>query len=298
MTSSFAEDTISLPGVYYGSVAWSDYTGDGKPDLLLTGSNNSFNPISKLYKNTGSGLSEDTSISLPGVDYGSVAWSDYNGDGKPDLLLTGYDNSFNPISKLYKNTGSGFIGDTSISLPGVSGSSVAWSDYTGDGKPDFLLTGNTGSGRISKLYKNTGSGFSEDTSISLPGVGYSSVAWSDYTGDGKPDLLLTGLDNSWNPISKLYKNTGSGFSEDTSISLPGVAEGSVAWSDYTGDGKPDLLLTGLDNSNNRISKLYKNTGSGFSEDTSISLPGVADGSVAWSDYTGDSQPDFLLTGFR
>jgi FG-GAP-like repeat len=117
-------------------------------------------------------FSEDTSISLPGVNYSSVAWSDYTGDGKPDLLLTGQDNSFKPISKLYKNTGSGFSEDTSISLPGVYASSVAWSDYNGDSKPDFLLTGAPNFGQISKLYKNTGSGFSEDTSISLPGVWY------------------------------------------------------------------------------------------------------------------------------
>ena len=291
--SGFSEDTsISLPGVYRSSVAWSDYNGDGKPDFLLTGSG-----ISKLYKNTGSGFSEDTSISLPGVDYGSVAWSDYNGDGKPDLLLTGEGNSYNRISKLYKNTGSGFSEDTSISLPGVTGGSVAWSDYTGDGKPDFLLTGLSNSGRISILYKNTGSGFIPDiTSISLPGVN-GDVAWSDYTGDGKPDFLLTGDDSSYNGISKLYKNTGSGFSEDTSISLPGVWYGSVAWSDYTGDGKPDFLLMGFDNNSyKKLSKLYKNTGSGFSEDTSISLPRVDGSSVAWSDYTGDGKPDFLLTG--
>ncbi|MEL0589293.1 MAG: VCBS repeat-containing protein, partial [Planktothrix rubescens PR222] len=224
-----------------------------------------------------SSFTEDTSISLPAVRAGSVAWSDYNGDGKQDFLLTGYDdNSFGPISKLYKNTGSGFSEDTSISLPGVSCGSVAWSDYTGDGKPDFLLTGYdfSSSNHISKLYKNTGSGFTQDTSISLPGVGGESggesVAWSDYTGDGKPDFLLTGQDNSGKSISKLYKNTGSGFTQDTSISLPGVSFGSVAWSDYTGDGKPDLLLTGYSNSG-PISKLYKNTGSGFTQDTSISL---------------------------
>jgi hypothetical protein len=297
--SGFTEDTsISLPGVSSGSVAWSDYTGDGQPDFLLTGWDNSFNPISKLYKNTGSGFSEDTSISLPGVSSGSVAWSDYTGDGQPDLLLTG-DTGSGRISKLYKNTGSGFSEDTSISLPGVYWGSVAWSDYNADGKPDFLLTGDIGSGGISKLYKNTGSGFTEDTSISLPGVGFSSVAWSDYNGDGKPDFLLTGNTSSeaQSSISKLYKNTGSGFSEDTSISLPGVQGGSVAWSDYDGDGKPDLLLTGLGHSNRTISKLYKNTGSGFSEDTNIYLPyGVQDGSVAWSDYTGDGKPDFLLTG--
>ncbi|MFM6398608.1 hypothetical protein, partial [Planktothrix sp.] len=59
---------------------------------------------------------------------------------------------------------------------------------------------------------STSSSFTEDTSISLPGVDFSSVAWSDYNGDGKQDFLLTGKDNSDNPISKLYKNTGSGVS--------------------------------------------------------------------------------------
>jgi len=251
----------------------------------LTGYDNSLKPISKLYKNTGSGFSEDTSISLPRVRSSNVAWSDYTGDGKPDLLLTGYDNSLKPISKLYKNTGSGFSEDTSISLPVVSGGDVAWSDYTGDGKPDFLLTGyDNSANRISKLYKNTGSGFSEDTSISLPGVGNSSVAWADYTGDSKPDFLLTGYDNSENQISKLYKNTGSGFSEDTSISLPGVYLGDVAWSDYNGDGKPDLLLTGQDNSNNYISKLYKNT-----SDTTPVINGTANNDI----LTGTANPETI-----
>ncbi len=32
--------------------------------------------------------------------------------------------------------------------------------------------------------------------------------------------------------------TGSnGFTEDTAVSLPGVWLGSVAWADYSGDGK-------------------------------------------------------------
>jgi Ca2+-binding RTX toxin-like protein len=284
MTSSFTEDTsISLPGVAYSSVAWSDYNTDGKPDLLLTGLSGT-DYISKLYKNTGSGFSEDTSISLPGVDWGSVAWSDYNADGKPDFLLTGLDGSYNGISKLYKNTGSGFSEDTSISLPGVYHSSVAWSDYTVNSKPDLLLTGWTGSSIISKLYKNTDSGFSEDTSISLPGVSDSSVAWSDYNADGKPDLLLTGYSDSGR-ISKLYKNTDSGFIEDTSISLPGVAYCSVAWSDYNTDGKPDLLLTGYTGSG-FISKLYKNT-----SDTAPTDP--INGTTGADNLTGTANADVI-----
>ena len=49
--------------------------------------------------------------------------------------------------------------NTTLSFPGVSGGSVTWADYNGDGKQEFLLTGITD---ISKLYKNTGNGFEED----------------------------------------------------------------------------------------------------------------------------------------
>ena len=100
--------------------------------------------------------------------------------------------------------------NTTLSLPGVYGGSVAWADYNGDGKQDFLLTGSTSSGYISKLYKNTGNGFTEDTTVSLPDVYNGSVTWADYNGDGKQEFLLTGITD----ISKLYKNTGNGFEED------------------------------------------------------------------------------------
>jgi len=294
-----ANTTLSFPGVSDGSVTWADYNGDGKQDFLLTGS--SFGSyISKLYKNTGNGFTEDTTVSLPGVSYGSVAWADYNGDGKQDFLLTGY--SYNTgsgssyISKLYKNTGNGFTEDTTVSLPGVSYGSVAWVDYNSDGKQDFLLTGSTSSGYISKLYKNTGNGFTEDTTVSLPGVQNRSVAWADYNGDGKQDFLLTGYTGS-GYISKLYKNTGNGFTEDTTVSLPSFSYG--VWADYNGDGKQDLLLTGYSyntGSGGYFSKLYKNTGNGFTEDTTVSLPDVYNGSVTWADYNGDGKQEFLLTG--
>jgi hypothetical protein len=239
----------------------------------------------------------NTTLSFPGVSDGSVTWADYNGDGKQDFLLTGFNTASGSryISKLYKNIGNGFTEDTTVSLPGVSDGSVAWADYNGDGKQDFLLTGSTSSGGyISKLYKSTGNGFTEDTTVSLPGVYGGSVTWADYNGDGKQDFLLTGSSGS-GYISKLYKNTGNGFTEDTTVSLPSVSGGSVAWADYNGDGKQDFLLTGFTGSG-YISKLYKNTGNGFTEDTTVSLPGVS-GYVAWADYNGDGKQDFLLTGF-
>ncbi|PNK14993.1 FG-GAP-like repeat-containing protein, partial [Cylindrospermopsis raciborskii] len=224
---------------------------------------------------------------FPGVGDSSVAWADYDGDGNQDFLLTGYSSDFTRIAKLYRNTGNGFEEDPNVSLPGVGDSSVAWADYDGDGKQDFLLTGYSSDGRIAKLYRNTGNGFEEKTPEGLPGVVVGSVAWADYDGDGKQDFLLTGY-SSDGPIAKLYRNTGNGFEENTNVSLPGVGDSSVAWSK---DGKY-FLLTGY-SSDGRIAKLYRNTGNGFEEKTPEGLPGVGDSSVAWS----KDGKYFLLTGY-
>ena len=98
---------------------------------------------------------------------------------------------------------------------------------------------------LSKMYRNNGdNSFTEQTSITLTGVAYSSVAWGDYDNDGDLDILLTG-DNGSSRISKIYRNNGNNtFTEQTSIALTGVDSSSVAWGDYDNDGDLDILLTG------------------------------------------------------
>ncbi len=290
--SGFSDIGANLTGVDYGSVAWGDYDHDGKLDILLTGDISPDHPITKVYRNTGSGFS-DIGANLSGVWVSSAAWGDYDNDGKLDILLTGADSSGNFISKVYRNTGSGFS-DIGANLPGVVYGSVAWGDYDKDGRLDILLTGvDSSANYITKIYRNTGSGFS-DIGANLPGVFHSSVAWGDYDNDGKLDILLTGEDSSGKYISKVYRNTGSSFS-DIGANLTGIALGSVAWGDYNNDGKLDILLTGDDNSANRIAKVYGNTGNGFS-DIGANLPGIDNSSVAWGDYNNDGKLDILLAG--
>ena len=155
----FTEKTgISLTGVYVGSVAWGDYDNDGDLDILLTGYDSNENEISKIYRNNGDNtFTEQTGISLTGVYDGSVAWGDYDNDGDLDILLTGSDNInyISTISKIYRNNGDNtFAEQTGISLTGVNFSSVAWGDYDNDGDLDILLTGRSGSGYFSKIYRN------------------------------------------------------------------------------------------------------------------------------------------------
>ncbi|MDT9186066.1 VCBS repeat-containing protein, partial [Limnospira sp. PMC 289.06] len=164
------------------------------------------------------------------------------------------------------NDGSGgFTQATNISLTGVDVSSVATADFNGDGDIDILLTGRgSGDNRISRVYLNDGSGgFTQATNISLTGVDVSSVATADFNGDGDIDILLTGRGSGDNRISRVYLNDGSGgFTHATNISLTGVYRSSVATADFNGDGDIDILLTGRDSSNNPISRVYLNDGSG------------------------------------
>ena len=191
-----------------------------------------------------------------------------------------------------------FTEQTAISLTGVSSSSVAWGDYDNDGDLDILLTGYTCSTYVSKIYRNNNEGtFTEQTSISLIGIGSSSVAWGDYNNDGYLDILLTGW-ASGTIVSKIYKNNGDGtFTQQTSISLTPVNSSSVAWGDYDNDSYLDILLTGWASGSKIFSKIYRNNGDGsFTEQTSISLTGVQSGSVAWGDYDNDGYLDIILTG--
>ncbi|WP_293337891.1 FG-GAP-like repeat-containing protein, partial [Microcoleus sp. CAWBG58] len=278
---------------------WGDADNDGRLEFAA---NNLDNPGGRggpppsyaisVYKNSDTswtnynlGLNEDFGFSR---EPGSLSWGDYNNDGKLDILDANIRKiAFNPqsgeaqiASLLYRNTGSGHVADinTSTNLPGVSNGAAAWGDYDKDGKQDILLTGNSGSGKISKVFRNTASGFIE--AFSLPGVSDGSAAWGDYNNDGKLDILLAGNADT-GLITKVFSNTGSGFSEDTTAALPG---GSLAaWGDYDNDGKFDVLVDG---------KVYRNTGNGFTEETNAGLNDS--GAAAWGDSNNDGKLDILL----
>jgi uncharacterized repeat protein (TIGR01451 family) len=182
------------------------------------------------------------------------------------------------------------------SLTHLANGDAAWGDYDNDGDLDILLTGWNGSTAVAEIYENRGSGFSEAYLGSLTDVYWSSVDWGDYDNDGDLDILLTGYDSGDNRTSRIYQNTGSGFTEEYAGSLTGVSSGSVAWGDYDNDGDLDILLTG-NITGDTIAKIYENTGSGFSEVYPGSLTGVWSGSVAWGDYDNDGDLDILLTGY-
>ncbi len=140
------------------------------------------------------------------------------------------------------------------------------------------------------------------TEVSLPsdfGTIGGTLAFSDVDGDNDPDVLVTGLNNSFDLFAKLYRNDGQGnFSEVTETSFIGVgSNNSIAFSDVDGDNDPDVLITGSVGLDNSVAKLYINDGQGnFSEMLGTPFDGVIESSIAFSDVDGDNDPDVLITG--
>ena len=302
-------ESIGTPfdGIRFGSIAFADIDGDSDQDVLITGSNNDSEEIAKLYTNDGDGnFSELIGTPFDGVQFGSIAFADVDGDSDQDVLITGSTSDFEEISKLYQNDGDGNFSEL-IGTPfdGVTTSSIAFADVDGDNDLDVLITGkNNDLEPIAKLYSNDGLGnYTEVIGTTLVAVSRSAIAFADIDGDGDQDVLITGEEFSPIPATQLYTNDGLGnFTEivDFPFSfLLGVQSGSVAFADIDEDGDQDVLITGSNfNGLEHVAKLFTNDGLGnFTEITGTPFIGVR-GSIAFADVDGDNDQDVLLTGFN
>lgn len=141
-----------------GGVALIDYDGDGLLDVFLPGGGTFAGPDRKrieglpcrLYKNLG-GLRFRDATAAAGLDtVGGQPWfythgcavGDYDNDGWPDLLVTGYGRL-----ALFHNEPGGPGGRTfrEVTRPAgllgghIWGTSAAWADFDGDGYPDLYV---------------------------------------------------------------------------------------------------------------------------------------------------------------
>ncbi|HUS17050.1 MAG TPA: FG-GAP-like repeat-containing protein [Chloroflexia bacterium] len=287
-----------FPGVGRGAGVWGDYDNDGLIDLILTGLTSS-STITRVYHNDGAGAFHTvTPAGLPGLDFSTAAWGDYDNDGRLDFIVSGYAGSLaTNITRLYHNDGGNAFHDATPSgLPGFSSGSIAWGDYDNDGRVDLLFTGEGNAALLAQVWHNDGGGaFHNATPAGLPHGDYGSVGWGDYDNDGLLDFVLTGAGGT--PLGKIYHNDGGGvFHDATPANVLGVFLGSLAWGDYDADGRLDLLIMGS-RYNGLISRLYHNEGGGqFTDVTPVDLPPLQTGMLSWGDYDGDGRLDFAIGG--
>jgi hypothetical protein len=151
-SGQFKRSLSALPAEYdNGScVRAADYDSDGDLDLFVGGRSVSgaypTSPASHILQNNGGDFTDVTEKLCPELTRGGMVtdalWSDFNNDGKPDLVVVG---EWMPVT-FYQNTGNGFSNSNAAS--GIS-SHVGWwnsivaGDFNNDGKTDYIA-GNLG----------------------------------------------------------------------------------------------------------------------------------------------------------
>ncbi len=261
-SDQFTQKILPHPGITTGKLRVKDFDGDGYDDFIITGMQG-FSYIAKLYINDGNENFVEETTPFFGNTYGDITIFDANNDSYPDVLLTGFNDSATPDTKLYLNNGNAYFSEqTSAGLPGIYFSATNAGDYDNDGDLDILMTGfNTSYMPYTAIYNNDGQGnFSIDNTINLKQLYWGVADFIDYNNDGLMDIFLTGTDTNNDAHAILYTNTNGSFTLNptSTNNLSGTYISSSDWFDIDIDGDLDLVLTGLDTKMNAITKVYEN----------------------------------------
>ncbi len=299
--NQFEKLNYSFIGIEDGSLDWGDYNNDNYIDIALSGfhlENNIFDVYSEVLKND-----YDSSFSWIENDNfirtctGEMKWGDYNIDGKRDLLQCGITKQGYVKANVYTNDNNNSFKVFSSISKGKDGS-IDWGDYDNDGYIDFIITGWVLDAKETRIYKNQGdTTFIEQTQFDFSDVMYGSVEWGDYNNDGFLDILISGDDNDWVRITKIYKNNkGKNFIEINTESIIQVTFGCVIWGDYNNDGLLDICVTGSNNIQFNT-KLYLNNGSNnFVIESDTILAPVNNCSAVFGDFDNNKNLDIIITG--
>jgi hypothetical protein len=309
------ENSTFVSGGSKNSIHFVDIDNDDDLDIIAAGYNNDFNsmPETNIYKNDGVGTFEVVNnTGLINIATSSINHGDFDNDGDEDIVIFGVSRHPDPMvpdyvlienARLYYNDGNGFFTeqlDTQLEAVGFAKSLLF--DINNDGVKDLFVVGqNSSENKIAKFYLGDGqSNFLEKDGTNLKGLYKSDIAFADIDNDGDLDVLTSGKNRTSEAVSILYKNDGLGnYSIFNPNQIVGVYECSIAFSDVDNDGDQDLFVSGLDNSDISVSKLYFNDGLGnFSENMESTFENVGYSEIVFSDTDNDGDEDLLITGFN
>jgi hypothetical protein len=285
------------------AVAAGDFNGDGKPDLAVA--NRYAGTMSVLLNTTAAGAVMPTFAAAKTFSAGSlpfaIAVADFNGDGKPDIVV---DNSTGRNLSLFLNkTAAGALAPSfaSQTVPSVNGysASVAVGDINGDGKPDLAVV-DSSNDLVAVLLNTTAAGaqvlsFAARQAFAA-GTGLNDVKIADVNGDGRPDLVVAAS----NTVAVLLNMTAPASSTlqfgDPATFLTGSKSRFVGVGDLNRDGRPDVIATS--SGDNTVAVFMNLTPPGAAAVSFAFKELFATGnnpvSVAAVDVNGDNNPDLVF----
>ncbi len=264
---------------------------------------------------------------LADIPAGGIAVADFNGNGYPDIFVTGY---YQP-NRLFFNDGNGQFSDDKTINAQIAGSQcsvVAAADFDNDGWTDLYVGCRNQSNLL--LRNLAGQGFDNLMVAAADHAATGShpprtdaVAWGDLTGNGFLDLFIGVYPTSSNPdldnpdnLDRIVLNHGDGNWTNIALNFDGSDRAklsrtalAVAISDLDGNGRPDIYVV---NDKLQGNVLWRNDGPGcdgwcFSDiapqvgaDTAVFGMGIAIGDVnrngLWDLYFSSIDTQVLLRG--
>ncbi len=244
-----AQTDLSFPEVP-GNIFRADFNGDGILDLVVNG----YNPanstdIAYILLGKGHGAFSPPTPLSTGF---AIAVADFNGDGRPDLLLEQSGFSSNSLEVLLGNGDGTFQNAVATNLSTYL-SAVAAGDLNRDGKADLVLTYQASFPVETPpvvLLSNGDGTFGSPQPFSLPDDTVSAIQIADMNRDGNPDLVVAMFNLS---VVVLLPGDGQGhFGTESVYGVSGGRPTSLVVADLNGDGKPDVATN-----NGTISILFQ-----------------------------------------
>lgn len=189
-----------------------DADGDGDNDLYIASGGYEYEAGSEAYAdrlfiNNGKGIFNEESDVLPANNEskGCVTAADYDGDGDPDLFVSGrvkpWSYPMPATSCIYRNdSGNGVIkfkDVTESAAPELKNMGMVcdavFSDFSGDGKPDLVIAGEW---MPLTFLQNVNGTFKNVTNVTNPGMltgWWNTIAATDIDNDGDTDYVAGNL---------------------------------------------------------------------------------------------------------
>jgi hypothetical protein len=213
----------------------------------------------------------------------AITLGDPNGDGRPEIAVTGSSDVDFGIARLLRNLGGGaFAPSVPLQGSGCFPAPVAFGDVNADGRPE-ILTCNGEAQVIAQFVGTDGSLLGGPLVIPVESPP-SFIAAADLNLDGVSDIVLMTVTGSSGLVLFGDRQDGLTSFGGTILSRPPQ---SIVLADFTGDGRPDLIAAHEDGTLD----LLLNQGTGLFGAPRSYAAGSQLGAVAVGDLDGDGAVD-------
>lgn len=286
-----------VAGAGLSSIQGADLDGDGRTDLVATlgGSEQQLSSPDNRVAVLRSAGNHGTVTALSATNSSStlgLTSADINMDGLPEVLAAA---SGSTSLVQWRALGSGgFQAGESITLVNAP-VAVAVGDVNRDGKPDAVVASRAGN----NFTVLTGNGSGQLTVGSSRGSvqGPAGLVLEDFDADGDLDLVVAS-DTVTNVQVHPNDGTGSFGNSANANSFSGFAPVAMAFADFTGDGRKDLVGIGTNGGNGQVGVLPSNGTTGFTLAKTTPMTGVAAGldpvALAVGDLDGNGTQDVVV----